>query len=165
MVDPHEIANFLYYEAELLDDRRFDEWLSLFEKDGLFWIPLDPEADPAREASILYDDGPQREARVHQLLHEPHWSQRPPSRTMHTISNIRVGSEGSDGVEARCNLLVTEVRSSGHRAVQSGLGVQRTVAGRCTYRLVRDGGRWLIALKKVVLIDHDRPIENLSFII
>jgi len=164
MIDPNEIANFLYDEAALLDEGRLEEWLTLFAEDGKLWIPLDPDADPARETSIIYDDAKQRETRVDQLLHEPHWSQRPPSRTVHTISNIRIGAEGSDGVEVRCNLLVTEIRSGGHRTVQHGFGVQRTLAGRCIYRLVRSGERWLIALKKVVLIDRDRPIENLSFI-
>jgi 3-phenylpropionate/cinnamic acid dioxygenase small subunit len=165
-IDRSKIEDFLYYEAELLDERRLEEWLTLFDKDGIFWIPLDPESDPGRDPSILYDDTEQREARVYQLLHQPHWSQMPPSRTIHSVSNVRVeaGGTGKD-VIVRCNLTVTELRSGGTRALQYGLGQQRTIAGRCLYRLLpRDNG-WSIALKKVMLINFDQPLENLTFIL
>ena len=161
-----EIEDFLFHEAELLDERRLEEWLQLFEADGIFWIPLDPDADPERQPSILYDDSAQREARVYQLLHQPHWSQMPPSRTIHAISNVRLEAQAPDGgVTARCNLIVTELRSGGARALQHGLGNQRSLAGRCLYRLRRRGDGWRIALKKVMLINQDQPLENLTFII
>src|SRR5438270_862809 len=124
-VDRHEIEDFLYREAELLDDRRYEDWLELFADDGIFWIPLDADADPKREPSILYDDKDGRAARVHQLLHQPHYSQMPPSRTVHAITNVRVGEADPDGaVRVRCNLAITEMRSGGPRAIQVGLGVQ-----------------------------------------
>jgi 3-phenylpropionate/cinnamic acid dioxygenase small subunit len=165
-VDPNHISDFLFHEAELLDDGRFEEWLDLFDAAGIFWIPLDPDADPVHEPSILYDDADLRRARVHQLRGGAHWSQSPPSRTIHSISNVRVEPEAPDGsVVVRCNLIVTELRSGGHRAIQRGLGDQRTIAGRCIYRLLRNGAGWSIGLKKVMLLNHDQPIENLTFII
>lgn len=165
-VDRNQISDFLFHEAELLDERRFEEWLDLFDEAGMFWIPLDPDADPTREPSILYDDAELRRARVHQLLGGMHWSQAPPSRTIHAISNVRVGPEEADGhVVVRCNLIVTELRSGGGRAIQLGLGDQRTIAGRCLYRLLPKEDGWAIGLKKVMLLNHDQPIENLTFII
>ncbi len=166
-IDRREIEDFLYHEAELLDERRYEEWLELFTDDGIFWIPLDAGSDPKREPSILYDDKHARMARVHQLVHQPHYSQMPPSRTVHAITNVRVGAGEPDGrVPVRCNLAVTELRSGGPRAIQFGLGNQRTLAADCHYRLSRrPAGGWLIALKKVVLVDYDLPVENLTFII
>ncbi len=162
----HEAEDFLFHEARLLDERRFEDWLPLFAKDGIYWIPLDEDADPKHEPSILYDDALGREWRIHQLLHQPHYSQMPQSRTVHFISNVQVDPEQTGGnVVVRCNLGVTELRSTGTRAEQYGLGRQREVVGRCLYRLRREDGRWAIALKKVVLIDHDLPVVNLTFII
>src|SRR4051794_41350006 len=35
-----EIASFLYAEAELLDERRHDEWLALLDEDIRYWMPM-----------------------------------------------------------------------------------------------------------------------------
>ena len=35
-----EAEEFLYYEADLLDSRRFDEWLNLLADDIHYWMPL-----------------------------------------------------------------------------------------------------------------------------
>ena len=37
--------------------------------------------------------------------------------------------------------------------------------GRTTHRLRRAGDTWLMAAKKVVLVDGDEPIPNISFLI
>src|SRR3546814_11557379 len=34
------VEDFLSYEGELLDERRFDEWLELFTEDARYWMPL-----------------------------------------------------------------------------------------------------------------------------
>ncbi|HEX9522922.1 MAG TPA: aromatic-ring-hydroxylating dioxygenase subunit beta, partial [Reyranella sp.] len=35
-----EIADFLYREAELLDERRYREWLDLLADDIRYWMPM-----------------------------------------------------------------------------------------------------------------------------
>jgi 3-phenylpropionate/cinnamic acid dioxygenase small subunit len=124
---------------------------------------MDEASDPEQEPSILYDDALTRAERVHQLLHESHYTQMPPSRTVHFISNVRVDAEGdSRETVVRCNVVAFELRPGDQR--QLGLGSQRPVAGRCEYRL-RYQDRWRISLKKVVLIDRDLPLENFTFIL
>lgn len=158
-----EAEGFLYTESQLLDEGRLEEWLELFTEDGVYWIPLLDNSDPELEPSILYDDRAQRAQRVHQILHEPHHAQRPPSRTVHLVSNVRVVQEESAAVAVvRCNIIVFEARPGGPE--QYGLGMQRAVAAQCEYRL-RNQGRWRILLKKVLLVDRDLPIYNLTFII
>jgi 3-phenylpropionate/cinnamic acid dioxygenase small subunit len=162
----HEAEDFLYYEAQLLDDRRLEEWLELFTEDGIYWLPIVDGADPEDEASVLYDDSNLRAQRVHQLLHEQHFAQIPPSRTVHLITNVQVDRELRDGdAVVRCNLSVDELRPGDHRQLQYGLGIQRSLTGRCEYRLRPRNGRWAIALKKIVLLNCDLPIYNLSFIL
>ena len=52
-----EIKNFLYREACLMDEHRYQEWLSLWTDDAIYWVPCRHEAiDPIREVSIIYDD-------------------------------------------------------------------------------------------------------------
>ena len=38
----HEIEQFLYRQAELLDTRQWQAWIELFDKDGVYWMPPDP---------------------------------------------------------------------------------------------------------------------------
>jgi 3-phenylpropionate/cinnamic acid dioxygenase small subunit len=158
-----EAEGFLYEEARLLDERLFEAWLDLFTEDGIYWIPIVEDADPATQTSILYDDSQLRQMRVHHLLHERNFAQSPPSRTVHQVSNVQVW-EGDQADEAlvRCNLVVYEIRAGDH--LQLGLGQQRALAGKCEYRLRYHGG-WRIACKKVVLINRHLPIVNLSFLL
>ena len=158
-----EAEDFLYHEAELLDGHQYEEWLKLFTPDGHYWIPMDEHADPELEPSILYDDAKMREQRVYQLVYQPHYAQLPPSRTTHLISNVVVHNDDVEGgVLVKCNIAVFELREGDH--LQLGLGEQRALSGRCEYRLRRTDGL-AIALKKVILINRDLPIFNLSFIL
>src|SRR5205085_9758270 len=56
-----EVEDFLYYEAELLDGWRLDEWLTLFTADATYIVPGtdDPDGDPG-EALVLIDDDRER---------------------------------------------------------------------------------------------------------
>lgn len=159
-----EAEEFLYMESRLLDRRDFENWLNLFTDDALYWLPLDENAGDMLESSVLKDDKKTLAMRVHQLLHQPHYAQRPPSRTIHAISNVTVapGAQADESLVC-CNLMLTEMRGGDYN--QLGLGDQRLLAGQCEYRLRRQGEYVLIAMKKVVLINRDTPLLNLSFLI
>lgn len=156
--------DFLTDEADLLDERRYEEWLKLFTADGMYWIPLQDGRDPVMYPSIAYDNASLRAQRVHQVLYESRFAQSPPSRTLHTISNVRVQDSGRDGeAVVRCNLAIFELRPGLSR--QLGLGEQRTFAARCEYHLRREENGWRMSLKRVLLLNRDLPIENLTFIL
>ncbi len=158
-----EAEDFLYEEARLLDEREFAAWLDLFTEDAIYWIPIVEDSDPTRQTSILWDDAQLRQIRVHHLAHERNVAQSPPSRTVHSISNVQVwpGTVDSE-VRVRCNLELHEVRTGNHS--QLGLGDTRVLAGKCEYLLRRED-RWRIAHKKVVLLDRHLPLINLSFLV
>jgi 3-phenylpropionate/cinnamic acid dioxygenase small subunit len=160
-----EAEDFLYLEADLLDKRAYDDWLKLFTRDGIYWLPMDEGGDPLLESSVLYDDTKLREMRIHQLVRKLHYAQHPRSRTVHAVTNVRVGkSDRADEALVRCTTMVAEMREGDY--LQLGLGEQRLFAGHCEYRLRRDGnGALAIALKKFVLMNRDTPIVNLSFIL
>ncbi|MDH3643622.1 MAG: aromatic-ring-hydroxylating dioxygenase, partial [Gammaproteobacteria bacterium] len=44
------VEAFLYREARLMDENRYEEWLELFAEECEYWIPSNHEdGDPSRE--------------------------------------------------------------------------------------------------------------------
>jgi len=66
--DVRECEDFLLHEARLLDEGRFDDWLSLFTPDARYWVPSEPDhASPLDTVSLIYDDRQLLETRVRRL--------------------------------------------------------------------------------------------------
>ena len=110
-----EAEEFLYREARLLDERRFEDWLALFTPDGIYWLPIEEDSDPNERVSLVYDNTARREERIFRLRMRPiqvH-SQDPPSKTIHLISNVFVERIKGDEAEVRSSQVVFEI-SSGH---------------------------------------------------
>ena len=144
-------------EARLLDQLRFDEWLALYTPECLYWVPTTPEGgDPRREVAISFDDRRRMEDRIFRLRTGYAWSQAPRSRTVRMISNVEVFATGLDAVRmVRSNLSISEFRVDG----------TRYLSGWCGHRVVEQGGRWLIAVRQVNLIDCDQNLRNPSIIL
>lgn len=158
-----QAEDFLYLEAQLLDERLFEEWLDLFAPDGMYWLPIDPEGDPERSLSLIFDNDLRRRERVWRLMNTFAPSQTPRSRTQHLIGNVRLVEGGADRAIVRSAQIVAELRGGDYR--QPGLGEQTNFAADCTHTLVRQKGAWRIALKKMVLLNRGVAIENLSFLL
>ncbi|MGH2820790.1 MAG: aromatic-ring-hydroxylating dioxygenase subunit beta [Actinomycetota bacterium] len=162
-----QAKELLFLEARLLDERRYEEWLELFTEDGLYWLPIHHDggtADPRSAVSVIYDDSERRGERVFRTLHTPVLDQNPPSRTIHLVSNVEVDGEAEEGDAAvRCVQIIAEMRPGGPGQV--GLGEPRMFAARCRYGMRLVDERWRISLKKLMLIDSDRPLYNLTFIL
>lgn len=158
-----ETERFLFAEARLLDERRFEEWEALFTDDAVYWLPVDPEADPSRSVAIIYDDRKRLHERVYRLTKTPVLDQNPASRTIHFVSNVEVvDGQGSGDAVVHCRQLIAEMRPGGPG--QQGLNTPRFFAARCEYRLRRVDQALKIVMKKVVLLTADEPQYNLTFI-
>jgi 3-phenylpropionate/cinnamic acid dioxygenase small subunit len=144
-------------EARLLDQLRFDEWVSLYAPECVHWVPATPGGgDPRREVAISFDDRRRMEDRIFRLRTGYAWSQAPKSRTVRMISNVELFSAGRDAVRmARSNFLISEFRPDG----------VRFLSGWCGHRLVEQDGRWLIQVRQVNLIDCDQNLRNPSIIL
>ena len=99
MVLQHEVEQFLYREAALLDDRRFADWLALIADDIHYWMPirrtvtvenLKLEYASADGMAYFDDDKADLRMRVEKLQSNSAWSENPPSRTRHFVSNVRI---------------------------------------------------------------------------
>lgn len=153
--DQRSIEDFLFHEAKLLDDRRFEEWRDLFTEDGHYWVPLTPNpGSPDGEPSLFYDDKGMMETRFERLRHPNIHSQNPPHRTCHIISNVVI--ESIDIASGECsvtsNMIMTDYR----------LRVQRQFSGRVRHQLRRDGKAYKIVLKRVDLINCDDVFELIA---
>jgi 3-phenylpropionate/cinnamic acid dioxygenase small subunit len=95
----YEVEQFLYAEAALLDARRYRDWLGLVADDIHYWMPirrnvttadLDLEFTKPGEMAFFDDDRPMLEMRVKKLEAGSAWSEDPPSRSRHLVSNVRI---------------------------------------------------------------------------
>jgi 3-phenylpropionate/cinnamic acid dioxygenase small subunit len=152
-----EVEDLVFREAELADTHQFDQWLSLWADEALYWVPCnEDEIDPRTHVSIIYEDRDKIEGRLYRLKGKHAHSQLPRSRLMRVVSNIRI-VEGDARTQAvvTANFVLGEIRS----------GHQQVWIGRVRYVLKRVEGQLKIAEKKVLLLANDAPVANLTFII
>ena len=154
---------FLYREARLIDERQFDEWLKLFTEDAVYWLPIDENAGPQAHLSLIYDDAHRLKERVYRLAHTDFPAQSPPSHTVHYVSNVEVVPRRGADVIVNSNQIVFELRSGDDR--QYEIGDQRAFAARCEHRLRTTPDGWRIAWKRMVLLNRNLPIPNLTFLL
>ncbi len=152
---PHD---FVHHEALLLDERSLDAWLDLYTADAMYWIPGESgaDADPMAEISIIYDDDTARRLRVERLQSGRQFAQEPISRTCHILSRVEVGDSPDDAcVSVAYNVVVYESR----------VAKLTVFPGRCTMVLRRTDDGLRVAEKKIVLINRDHYIDNLTFLL
>jgi 3-phenylpropionate/cinnamic acid dioxygenase small subunit len=115
------VEDFLYYEAELLDERRFHDWLDLFTDDAKYWMPVRDnrltlpgavsEELAAPGDNAYFDDTKETlRLRVERLYTGADWAETPPSRTRHLVTNIRIKRDSGGEVEVHSNFLVYRSR-------------------------------------------------------
>ncbi len=161
-----DAEDFVYHETRLLDEWRLEEWNGLFTADGVYRLPVEADGDPNVDPMIVDDDAGQRAIRIHQLLRHEHFAQSPRSRTTHHVTNVEVEDiAAADRVFVHCTAIVYEIRPLDFAELQAGLGRQRSIAMRCRYDLRRASDDWKIAEKRILLLDRNVPLYNLTFLL
>ena len=87
------LSNFMYEEADFLDNREFDKWLNMLNASFTYTVFLGNNkfGEEANTGVVLCDDNIERVTiKLRRFETEFAWSENPPSRTMRTISNIRI---------------------------------------------------------------------------
>ena len=144
-------------EARLLDQLRYEDWLKLYARECIYWVPSTPNAgDPRREIAVMFDDRRRLEDRIYRLRTGFAWSQAPASRTVRLITNVEVFAAGRDTVRmVRSNFLITEFWGD----------ETRILSGWSGHRFRQQDGRWEIEAKQVNLLECDQAIRNPSIIL
>lgn len=159
--EPREVEQFLYLEARLADENDYDAWESLWTDDALYWVPAGgADIDPANHVSVIYDNRARIATRMKQVRTGKRHAQAPPSNLRRLISNVeflcgRVNPDGGIDLEVGANFLVLESRARGNELW----------GGQTTYRIRRVDGQLRLAYKKVVLVDNDKPIPTMGFLV
>lgn len=151
-----QVEQFIYREARLQDEHDYEGWEKLWADEAIYWVPANgDDIDPESQMSIIYDNRSRIGVRVRQLMTGKRYTQEPKSNIRHLVTNIEV-ADGLDGqTEAGCNVLVYE----------SSLRGETIWAARTTYHLRSTGTGFLMTWKKVALVNNDKPLFTLSFLI
>ena len=151
------VTAFIYKEARFQDEHQYEAWESLWTDDGVYWVPANgADIDPEQQMSIIYDNRSRIALRVRQLLTGKHFTQTPQSRLRRLVSNIELLDQPDGGdIAAASNSLVFE----------SSLRDDTIWAARNEYRLRHLDGELRMAYKKVTLVNNDKALYTLSFLI
>ncbi|MGE0578652.1 MAG: 3-phenylpropionate/cinnamic acid dioxygenase subunit beta [Reyranella sp.] len=166
-----EITDFLYREAELLDQRRYRDWLDLLAEDVRYWMPMrrnvkvgedEREFTSAVTDVNWFDEGKETLARrVKQIETGIHWAEEPRSRLSHLITNVQVQNAEPSVAEAQdvsvtCRFLIYRNR------VETETDI---LVGKREDLLRRNGAGWLLARRKIILDQNVLLTKNLTFFI
>ena len=151
-----EVDQFLYGEAALLDERRYEEWIDLMADDIHYFMPIrrnvkfgewDREnSDSASEISWFDEGKDVLEGRVRQLMTGVHWAEEPVSRIRHIVSNVRIVGTDGDLVTVSDNFFVWHNRL---------LEEVNLFVGRRDHVLRRDPQTGFKVVKRSILLDQN----------
>jgi 3-phenylpropionate/cinnamic acid dioxygenase small subunit len=154
-----ELEQFLFREARFCDELAYDEWEALWTDDAVYWVPANgDDRDPTEQMSVLFDNRARIATRIRQLQTGKRHAQAPPSRLRRLVSNVELlepDPERPDDVRVASNFLIYESRDRGITLW----------CGRNEHTLRRVDGDLRIAAKKVMLVDNDRPLNTLAFLV
>ncbi len=155
MVSRDQVIDFLYDEVRMLDEGRFDEWLSLWLEDGIYWMPLDyKQGDDPALTSLLYEDMFMLRLRVERLNGARTFSQKPKSRCHHVIQRPFVDEIDGNRVVTNTSMHYVETR----------LDEQFLLACTAEHELRVVDGALRIARKKVELLNSDAAFGNIQLL-
>lgn len=160
----HQIEDFYYLEAELLDERKLREWFSLLTEDVRYWMPIrhnmlerpgdvTEELSKPGEAYYFDDDSKSLKIRVERAYSKIAWAEVPPSRTRHLITNVRVKKDDGNEIEVHSNFLVYRTRMETDKDIF--VGARQDI-------LRRSDGSFKIARRTIILDQAVLDAKNIS---
>lgn len=160
----HEIEQFLFHEAALLDEWRFRDWLALLAEDLRYTMRTTVNAqtrDRRRGVQppttwIFNDTRFQLERRVARLETGMAWAEEPPSRTRHFTTNLRVfATDAPDEFEARVNYLLYRSQKERDETLYAGSRIDRV-------RRADTAEGWQLCRREITLDQAVLSSHNLS---
>lgn len=164
-----DVEDFLYREADLLDQRRFADWLALLADDISYFMPIrrnvkfgqhdERENTKAGQGISWFDEDKWTlTKRVEQILTGVHFAEEPLSRVCHLVSNVQLleispSLDGPREVTVRSRFLVHQNRVEYETY---------TFVGKRTDLLRNVGGDWRIARREIILDQNVLLAKNLS---
>ncbi len=157
----HEIEQFYYWEAKLLDERRFNEWFALLAQDIHYFMPLrtnrvlreaDLEFSNPHEFAHFDDNYQTMKGRLRKILSDVSWSENPGSRTRHIVSNVMIVPDDTNQFRVSSAFIV--YRNRLERQVDIFAGERRDVLRR------KDNEAGFEIAKRIIVIDESTILSN-----
>ena len=146
------VEQFLYRQAEILDERRWDEWLNLFTGDGFYWMPAAADQEVGEgQPNIFWEDLYLMDMRIRRVEHPYAHSQAAGHRTSHVVSNVIIESENDATGEV--------VARSRFHMVEYRLEEQRYFGGKYRHTLAREDDGYKIKLQRVDIANVEGPFD------
>lgn len=166
-----DVEDFLYDEAELLDQRLFRDWLDLLADDIVYFMPMrrnvkfgrhaaEENTRQDRDISWFDEDKWTLSKRVEQIMTGVHWAEEPLSRVCHTVSNIQI-------VEARPSVAAPEEVSVRSRFIvyQNRLEDETNFfVGKRNDLLRNTDTGWKLAKREIILDQNVLLSKNLTIL-
>ncbi len=148
--------DFVYHEARLIDEKRFDEWYELFTDDALYWMPLTRE-QPIGEAhtSLFYEDKLLLKVRIERLRHPNAFSQQQPSFCQHVLQQPTVIASADGKSVLRTPFIYAEAQ----------LDQQIILAGTVFHHLQGGAEGWKIQMKKIELLNREAALPSIQLLL
>jgi p-cumate 2,3-dioxygenase beta subunit len=141
-----EVEDFLYYEAQLLDAWKLEEWRDLFTADGHYIVPStdNRDGDMHMDLALIDDDAEGLRGRIQRLMSTYAHIENPRSHTRRIVSNVRVWDRVDGDLGARCSVVVYRSRVPGTTSYVADVH----------YLLKRDDDSFRIVFKHAMLDHH-----------
>ena len=149
-----ELEQFLFHEASLIDEQRWQEWNDLFTEEGEYWIPASPDqADAINHVSLMYETALLRAVRIKRFRHPNAFSLKPAPRSSHIVSNVLL-----DDYDEKTGICIVKSRFI---MLQYRREQQDVFGGSYTHHLKATEQGCRIKKKKVDLINCDAALGNI----
>ncbi|MCW5686010.1 MAG: 3-phenylpropionate/cinnamic acid dioxygenase subunit beta [Pseudolabrys sp.] len=165
------VEEFLTHEASLVDERRYEEWLSLFADDLEYRMPLvrnlahsaigEEYLTGDLDVSWFDEDKQTLATRIAQIRTGVHWAEEPLSRTTRIVTNLKIldvspSFANANDVQVASKYIVNRNRTTETDDTLIGKRVDRL-------RLTDDG--WLIYKRTVYINQTVLRANSLSFFV
>ena len=169
MEDHFLIEQFLYNEARLLDERKFDDWMTCIDDEVRYYIPnryvrkpesrddkwdIEDELSKDVDLALLSDNKLTLFAKIMRLQGGLSFSETPPSRTTRLITNVQVALTDTENIyQVRSNFHVNRTRAE--RDEHNFIGSRRDL-------WKRNGDKFVLIERRIVLNCTVMSSPNLS---
>ena len=153
--DDKTLIEFVYREARLIDEKRFDEWYDLYADDCRYWMPLmRGQPQGAAHTSLFDEDKLLLKLRIERLRNPKSYSQAFPSWCQHILQTPSVESRD---VQTKIVVLRTPFMYLEYQQDQ-----QEVYAGVAWHHLRCGGEGILIRLKRIDLLNCEAALPSLQ---
>ena len=150
-----ELVDFVYHEARLLDEKRFEEWYELYTDDAFYWVPVTPgQPDGVNHVSLLYEDKLLLNLRIIRLRDPKSYSQHPESRSHHVLQRPEI--ESADPAKN------TWIMRTPFVYIETRGDEQQVYGATALHTIVQIDGKLRIRLKRVNMVNSDAALPSIQ---